>query len=974
MRNLGIHLLVLLFVAAGLFAQKKPGALSGQVTDPSGAAVPGAVVALTGAAGEVQVAVTGVDGRYAFRGLAPGKYAVRTTSEGFALFEMPGLEIRSGAARTLDIRLALSIAKEAVTVSDTAHIDVAPSSNVGAIVLKGEDLDALSDNPEDLEADLQALAGPSVGPNGGQIYIDGFTGGKLPPKSSIREIRINQNPFSAEFDRLGFGRIEIFTKPGSDKFHGQAFLNFGDSVFNSRNPFAREKLPYQAKIFGGNFGGPLSKKSSFFVDMERHATDETSVVSALTLDPSLRVAPLSESVLNPRTRTAFSPRIDYQLTPNNTLVVRYTYSSMSRRNEGVGEFALRSRAYDASNTDHALQITETAVLSANMINETRFQYLRGRSEQMAHSTEPAITVLDAFSGGGAGVGLSYSNEDRYELHNSTSMTRGAHLVKFGGRLRAASITGFSMQGYNGAFTFTSLDAYRLTLLGLEQGLTMEQIRAFGGGPSQFSVTGGNPLASVRQADLGLFVQDDWRLRPNFTLSLGLRYEGQSNIADRLDLAPRFGFAWGIGKQPKTVIRGGFGVFYDRVDESLTLQAIRLNGLNQQQYVVPFPNFFPDVPSLDSLAANRLPSAIRKMDAHLKTPYVAQGVLSVERQLPKNVSVSVTYAYSRGLHVLRSRNINAPLPGTYSAENPAAAVRPFGHIGDIYLFESGGLFKQRQLITNVNARISPMLSVFGFYALGKAEGNADGAQNFPANQYDLSAEWGRTAFDVRHRAMIGGSIAAPFGLRFSPFITASSGRPFNIMAGQDLNGDSLFNDRPAFAASAAGPNVVSTRYGVFDLRPSPGLAPIPRNYGEGPGQFSVNLRLSRTFGFGGERSAAASGSPQGMPPGPPMGGGMGGPRGGGVSGSRGGGMGGPRGGGGGMRGGPGGMFGESSGRRYSLTLSVSARNLLNNVNLAPPVGNLSSPLFGTSNAIAGGFGPQGSAAANRRIEFQARFSF
>ncbi len=947
-------LLLLVLTPLAVLAQNGTSGITGRVTDPSGASVPGATVTATGSNQVVKVATTALDGKYVFSGLPAGRYVVRVMAQGFALFERSDLDLAVNTSRTLDARLELSVGKTEITVSDTATVSVDPSSNVGAIVLKETDLAALSDNPEDLEADLQALAGPSAGPNGGQIYVDGFSGGRLPPKSSIREIRINQNPFSAEYDRLGFGRIEIFTKPGTDKFHGQAFVNFGDSIFNSRNPFAPDKPGYQTRMFEGNLSGPLTKKASFFLELERRAADETSVVSALTLDSALNPTPVSQAILNPRTRTLFSPRIDYQLTPGNTLSARYSFLETSQRNGGVGELSLASRAYDATTSEHTLQLTETAVLSPRVINETRFQFMRYHGDQNALNSDPSISVLGAFSGGGADIGLSRINTDHYELQNSTSITHGAHLFRFGGRVRGVTDSNYSTQGYNGAFTFTSLDAYRITLQGLANGLAPEQIRAAGGGASQFSIGGGAPLASVRQTDLGLFAQDDWKLLPNFTLSLGLRYETQNNISDHLDFAPRVGFAWGIGgkgSQPRTVVRGGFGIFYDRISEDLTLQAFRLNGVNQQKMVVAFPDFFPAVPSTASLTASLVPSAIRKLDTDLQAPYVAQTAISVERQLPKNVSLSLTYAHSRGIHTLRSRNINAPLPDQ---------ARPFGDTGDVYLYESSGLFKQNQLIANVHARAGSKLTLFGFYVLGKAEGNSDGAGDFPANQYDLSSEWGRSGFDVRHRAAFGGSIAAPFGIRFSPFVTASSGRPFNITIGRDLNGDSLYNDRPAFATDLSRASVVTTPYGVFDTRPIAGQTIISRNFGEGPGQFTVNLRLSKTFGFGGERASTPGGLQPGGPSGRPpfLGGGPGG--------------GGPRGGG---RGGPGGMFGDTAtGKRYSLTFSAAARNLLNNVNLATPIGNLSSPLFGVSNAITGGFGPESSTTANRRVEFQLRFNF
>ncbi len=970
----GVFALIVLAVWAvflpGLFAQSSTGSLRGQVTDPSGAIIPGAKVSVTGADGTAKTAETSEEGKYSIGGLPPGQYTVRATSKGFAVYENPSVIVTSGRAQTLDIRLVVTMEKQEVTVTETPKVDVSPSNNVGAIVLKGKDLEVLSDNPEELADDLQALAGPAAGPNGGQIYIDGFTGGQLPPKSSIREIRINQNPFSAEYDRLGFGRIEILTKPGTDKFRGQAMFGFGDAVFNSRNPFAPNRPPYQSKRFDGNLSGPLSKKASFFISVEPRDVQEVSVISALTLDPSFNVTHFSQAVLNPQKRTEISPRIDYQLSTNHTLVARYSYDHRSDTNAGLGSFSLPSQAYNADNTEHSLQLTETAVLGPRVVNETRFRTLRQKSSQTANNSQPTIQVLQAFTDGGATLGLVSDKQNHIELQNYTSLTRNAHVLRLGGRLRSVSMTDRSDQNFNGAFTFTSLDAYRITLQGLQNGLTLAQIHAAGGGPSQFSVTGGNALADVSQFDLGVFAQDDWRVRQNFSLNLGLRYETQNNISDHGDFAPRVGFAWGLGsgkaRQPKTVIRGGAGIFYDRFSENYTLQALRLNGVTEQRFVIPFPDFFPNAPPLSTLNGNRLPQAIREVEPNLRAPYIVQTAMSLERQLPKNIMLGLTYTHSQGVHMLRSRNINAPLPGTFNPQVPNSGVRPFGDLGNIDAYESSGIFNQNQLIANINARVGPKFTLFGFYVLNKVKSDADGAGSFPANQYDLSGEYSRAAFDVRHRLFMGGSFAAPFGLRFFPFVVASSGVPFNITVGRDLNGDSLFNDRPAFATDLTRPGVVRTAWGAFDTSPIPGQVIIPRNSGNGPGQFSINLRLSKTFGFG-ERpnSTTQAALPQGGPPGR-----FGGPGGGPGAGPRG-----EHGGEGGGHGGPGGFFGDSlPNKRYNLTFSISARNLFNTVNLAPPIGNLSSPLFGQSNALAGGFGPGGANTANRRVELQMRFTF
>ncbi|HZP02411.1 MAG TPA: carboxypeptidase regulatory-like domain-containing protein [Terriglobia bacterium] len=955
------------FSPAAAFAQLDEVSLRGQVTDPSGAVVPAVTVTLIDPAGGKHETQTNEEGRYVFRGLSPGTYTVQVQLKGFANFEKPGVVVRRGQTQVVDVQLAVHLETQKVTVKgEGAEVSVSPTSTVGALVMRGDDLKTLSDNPDDLEQELMALAGPAAGPNGGQIYIDGFTEGRLPPKESIREVRVNQSPFAAEYDRLGFGRIEIFTKPGSEKFHGQGFFEYGNSIFNSRNPFAPTKPPYQSRQFGGNVGGPLSRKSSFFVDAERRNVDEVSVVNTVIVDPNdpnYNLVPYSAAILNPTWRTTVSPRLDYQLTPKNTLVARYSYLQRGADDNGIGQFSLPSQGYDTRNHEHVVQVTETAVLGARAVNETRFQYMRQRTKLTGDNFEPTVAVLGAFTSGGISVGPNITNHDHYEINNVTSLTMGKHLLKFGGRLRNLTWWDSSEQNYNGTFTFDSIDSYRTTLMGLANGLGAEAIRAQGGGASQFSIITGNPVARFNQYDVGLFVQDDWRVLPNFSLSAGLRYETQNQIGDHRDFAPRLGLAWGLGRgqtgQPRTVVRAGAGLFYDRFSPDLTLEALRLNGVTQRQYLVANPDFFPNIPPLGSLPPNTIPQTLRTIAPDLVAPYVVQSAVGIERQLPKNITLAVTYTNSHGLHILRSRNINAPLPGTYDPANPQSGIRPYGTRENIYQYESSGLFNQNQLIANFNARISPKFSLFGFYMLNRARGNTDGANTFPGNQYDMRAEYGRAMFDVRHRFFTGGLIALPLGFRISPFMIVSSGQPFNIFSGPDLNGDSIFNDRPAFATDTSRPSVVTTRYGNFDPLPLSGATIIPRNYAGGPGRFSLNMHLTKIFSFGKGEARAASSFP----------GGGGGPRGGGRGGPPGGGLG-PRGlsGAGGP---PPGMFHPVGDKRYTVEITLDVHNVFNNVNLAPPIGDLSSPLFGQSRALGG---PFTSSTANRRVELETRFTF
>jgi hypothetical protein len=792
---------------------------------------------------------------------------------------------------------------------------------------------------------LNALAGPAAGPNGGQIYIDGFTGGQLPPKSSIREIRINQNPFSAEYDKLGYGRIEILTKPGTDRLRGMFLVSGNDSAFNSLNPFVTTEPPYYSTFLVGNAGGPVTKSSSWFFNVFRRNNQANSIINAQLLDSSGQSYNYTQAVSNPQTRLSLSPRFDFQLTPTNTLTVRYEYERQADTNDGVSQFALQTQGYDTLNQESTLQISDTQVLSASLLNETRFQYIRARDNQTPLYTSPTVTVQGAFTGGGNNEGTNRDNQDHYELHNYTTWAHGTHSIRFGARVRAVRDSNYATPGFNGNYTYASLAAY-----------SAHQ-------PSQYNVTVGTPAARVTLFDAGVFYQDDWRVRPTLTLSYGLRYEGQNRMSDHADFGPRFSFAWaprGGSGPSKTVIRGGYGWFFDRFQSTYVLQAIRQNGINQKEYVVKNPSFFENAPPPGSLTGNVPSPTTYQISPHLRAAINMQAAIGVEHQFGKVMNASVTYINSRGVHQYLSDNINAFLPGTYNAET-GTGLRPNGINENLYQYESGGIYNQNQIITNFSVR-GRKLTLFGFYLVNFAKADTSGATYFPSNQFDPGADYGRSTFDVRNRFLLGGNYLAPFGFSVSPFIVLNSGAPFNVTIGQDLNGDNQFNDRPAFA-TASSTDVIHTAYGSFDLAPAPSEARIPYNYLNGPRQFSTNLRVSKVIGIGPkvEGRGGTGGGFDGMPGG--GGGGRGGP------GRMGGGL------------GPGGLSGNAArspmldrpaARRYALTFTAQGRNIFNNVNLSPPVGVLLSPLFGKSNSLAGGF--FSTPSANRSIDLQTMFTF
>jgi hypothetical protein len=961
--------LALLILLLQALAWAQTTTLRGVVADPSGAVVPNATVTVKGPGGLERTTATAEDGSYVIAGLPAGDYTADATAPQLRLPRPEKVSLRAGV-QTLNLQLTVAVTSVQVTVNDEAvpAVSTDAANNAGAVVLRGDDLQALSDDPDDLAADLQALAGPSAGPGGGSIFVDGFSSGELPPKESIREVRINQNPFSPEYDRLGLGRIEILTKPGSNQPHGNIGYNHGDDVWNARNPYAAQKAVLKLNEYPINVSGRLTKRSSFTFDLERDAVDNGSIVNAVILDPqTLQPNQFTDTVTAVQRRWMVSPRIDYQLNDANTLSVRYSYVHTDVAEAGIGGFNLESRGDRRLNAYNTVQITETSV-HGPLVNETRFQYYRWSNDVLANNLVPAIQVLGAFNSGGNPVGHSTGLQNNYELQNYSTLIRGAHTWRFGVRLRAQTDDSVSPQNFLGTFTFSgalapvldasnqpvldpsgqpvltqiqAIEQYRRTVLFQGLGYSPALIRQLGGGASQFTLSAGNPEISAHQIDAGLFAGDDWRLRPNLTLSLGARYEVQTNINDHTDIAPRIGIAWAPGagqsRQPKTVLRFGFGVFYDRFALANTIAAERYNGITQQQYVVSNPNFYPNVPDIPTLGGSIVPQQIQLIDSNLRSPYVMQSAATMERQLPKSTTLSITYPNSHALHVLRSLDINAPLPGSFVFGKPGTGVFPFGTPNPHFLMTSSGLYNQNQLIVNVATKLNSQVSLSSAYTLNRARSNTDGLGTFPANPYDFTGEYGPSAYDTRQRIQLTGSINTRWNIRFSPNITLQSGPPFDITTGTDLYGTTLYNARPGIASDASKPGVIQTPYGWLDPNPVPGQPLLPRNFGRGPGTIMVNLRVGKTFAFGPQRGVASSPKASGSP----------------------------------------GIF-SSPGpdRRFSLTVSMAVRNLINHTNPGPIIGNIASPLFGQANQMAGGPNGEGFSenANNRRLELQARFTF
>lgn len=919
---------------------QKTGELHGQVLDPTGALVPGATVTLSSGS-NVTSTKSEADGVYTFRAVAPGSYNLSVTAEGFAPFSKSEVEVTAGRTRQLNLSLKIATQEQDVNVTgQTNGVSVNPDENSSAIVIKGSDLDALSDDPDELQNELQALAGPAAGPSGGQIYIDGFTGGQLPPKSSIREIRVNQNPFSAEFDKIGYGRIEILTKPGSDKFSGHATSLGSDSALNTQNPLIHQQPSYYLYLLQGDVNGPLTKHASYFFNAFRIQRETQNIVD--TLDPQNPSAAFNAAVANPSSFFTANPRFDFQLGKNNTLSIRDSYSRSEQTGSGISSLSLPEQAYDVHNQENAIQLSDTIVVNSHIINETRFQWRRIRSNQVSTYLTPTITVSGVFTTGGNNSGVVRDHQDVFELQNYSTATAGKHTIRFGTRLRAYRDANFSTSGANGYYTFQSLNEYLNKT------------------PNQYQATViTNPLARALLFDGALFYQDDWRWKPNFTLSYGLRYEGQNRIRDHADWGPRIALAWAPGhpgkKPAKTVLRAGYGWFYDRftVPNSFSaatgtpyiIQAIHQNGTNQRNYVVKNPGFYdPTTPVspgvLESLSSS-LPTNY-SIDHHFHAALSMQGGVGIDQQIGKIGTFNVTYLYTRGVHQYLSNNVTAPDfdPATYTV---------IGALPDVYdyQFQSGGIFNQHQIIVTANTRLRK-LSLHTSYTFNEAKSDTQGVTYFPSVSKDPGLDYGRASFGIHQRLFMLGTYSAPHRIIFAPLLAAQSGTPYNFSIGGDLTGNNQFNARPTYGVCGAA-DVVSTPYGCLDTNPvGKGEKMIPYGLGTGPANVVFHMRVSKVIGIGPVIEGTKGG------PGGPQGGGS-------VSGR--------------------GLSGNNSrpqldatvSRRYSLTFVVGALNLFNIVNLGPPNGVLNSRLFGKTQSLASG--PFGSPTpGNRTVFLQAMFNF
>ena len=976
MRNL-LSLLLTLLVASATFAQSAK--IKGRVMDGSGSVMPAVQVKLYQGDQVVKEGVTSETGEFDIA-VNPGDYKLEIAAPDFNTYtEMVKVTSDMGP---LAVTMELATIAQNVEVTETrTELSVDSDASLSTTILGRDFIDALPDDEDELTAYLQQIAGTRGGAGGNTSFIiDGFTGGRIPPKDQIQEIRISNSPFSAEFSGIGYGRTEIITRAGTGDFRGQMNFQFRDESLNARNPFVvhldgteAKRPPYQARNFNTNLSGPIIRNKLSLNLQARHNDNENSdVIRATTVNPDGTLLQHFDPFVSPNHNRGVNARTQFAINKSNTLYTNFNYQRQDNRNQGLSQngfagqtgsgFTLLERASDRLSHNAEVQVRESSVLNTKLVHEVRFEYSHDTNRQTPHTTAVAINVLDTFNSGGAQN--NSSNDNRATEFGNLLMYSGTKwTVKTGTQGVFRRNQSFSQNNFIGTWTFSSLNDYLcVTGFGCAEGASTT--------PLQFTRTFGDPNLNDNQFEFAAFIQNDYKVSKKLNLSFGVRFEDQTNISDHNNIDPRMGFAYQLGRT--TVIRGGAGIFHDRFSQNTFEQLLRLDGTRQFQVILRNPLAYPLIPEGGALP----PSSLRTRAAGLVNPYNINESLSLEQAIWKNLGVTLAWDGQRGIHLYRSRNINAPLPST--------GVRPDPSQGNIYQLESTGLSKSNNFTIGMRNQMRGRIQgqMFASYTLGYIKNDTDGAFSLPVNSYDMHSEWGRSPQDTRHRFNTGMQIRLPWGVSTTTQVNWLSSRPYNITTGKDDNADFTINDRPTFAALCSSPLVANIR-GVNCSNPSDQV--IPRNLAKGPGQFNVTMNFQKSVRLKrGEQTPPANRAGNGglngvnnfLPPqrggggGFPGGGGggdFGGQRGGGdFGGQRGdGGQRGNRGGfGGGNRGQNNGGFNNAPNNGPTVTFQMQVQNLLNNTQLNSFSGTMTSPFLGKAS----------SARNPRQVEVGLRFNF
>lgn len=792
MSRVGLMVVIGLGSAA---AQSKPQGVpvTGTVLDPSRTATSDATVTLRQGPDSVVSSVTSdASGKFRFDAVPDGTYSIEVQHDGFRLSVTP-LRVRANppAPLTIVLTLAQLVSEVSVNGDEPAQISTEIAENRDAASVDQDMLERMPVFDQDYVAAMSAfLDAASMGTGGPQLMVNGVEATTVPVSASaIQEVRINQNPYSADIARPGRGTIEIITKEGTTAYHATLNFIFRDSALNAQNPFAATKAPEQRRILEGMLSGPVghSQNTSFLLSGHRQEEDLQSTVFAQGLS-----GPIQESVPSPRRDSQLSVRVGHQFRPEHAVYWQYNEWDYPSSNQGVGGFVLPEAATNSKQWERELLFNDRMALSLKWLIQSQILFGMERHDTFGVSSAPKIVVQDAFTSGGAQTDR-LDTEKHVQLNEIVSYASGKHVVKFGLNVPDWSRRGIvNHNNLAGTYFFSSLQNFSAQL------------------PYAFRQQQGSGEVVYWQKEMGLFVQDDFRVRPSLSLSVGLRYNWQNYLHENTQFAPRFAFAYSPDQKRKIVFRGGAGIFYDRTGAGPPGDLLLYDGQRLRNILITDPLYPNPFAGGGTLGAQ--PSDIVQFNPALREPYTIQYSFGVERQLARRTTIAATYIGARGIGLFLSRNINAPLgPDYLVVPNPALGV-----VRDI---ESTGRQVSNSFEVTLRGELTHRLTGLVQYTLSHTENNTGGVNWFPANQYDLTGEWARADFDQRHRLNLlegfnpGKSFTLGIGL------TLASGKPYTLTTGQDTFHTGLANARPAG---------------------------VPRNTLEGPGYKDVDLRLSRDF--------------------------------------------------------------------------------------------------------------------------------
>ena len=783
-----LAVLAVLAGAASASAQGTPGAaIGGAVQDQTGAILSGATVSLVDTSGRaVRTATTDSVGGFRFESVPAGQYELRATYEGFK----PALvRLRTNGRTALTQRLVLVIADVAqeVTVGvEPARVEATAAGNIDAVAVDQDLLAGLPVLDQDYIAALsQFLDIGSIGTSGPTIVVNGMEVNALRMSASaVQQIKINQDPYAAEYARPGRGRIEILTKPGGQEYHAEVSGVFRDARFDARNAFATEKPPEQKHIVEGLFSGPIgsSGKTSFLVSGNDALDDQQAIVYAVGPD-----GPIQDNVPRPNRQSLLALSITHQLSEHTTISIRPNLEYESTKNRGVGGTTLASAGSNFSHNEQQISYTQQTVLAPTLLFQ--LQVLFGHEYEPTVSVTPgrAIVVSGAFTGGGAQADL-LRTETHMQLTQSLSWTTGHHLIQAGFQLPDWSERGFNDHtNFAGTYSFAGLTAYEA------------------GRPYSFLQQQGNGDLAFLEKVVGTYVKDDWQARPGLSFSFGARYDWQNYFHDSNNVVPRASVAWAIGDQKTNVVRAGAGVFTDRTGPVPIADLLHFQPGGLVRYLINDPSY----PNPYSGNQTSEPPSIVVLAPGIEIPQTLQFGAGLDHQLTKGLTLSATYTGARGHHLFRSRDVNAPPPPLY-------LDRPDSTYGAIRQIESTGRQMTDTFQLTLRGRIGRRFSGQAQYTLSRAHNDTNGVNWYPSNDYDLSGEYGRADFDRRHRLLVLGRSSIRSILDIGVGVTMNTAGPYTVTLGQDIYNNGRGRARPPGVGRNS---AVAAPFETLDLRAS-----------------------------------------------------------------------------------------------------------------------------------------------------------